>query len=178
MPSIPPNHKSDIGSLQSWNRSPQQFPAKGRMQRRLLYPSRLMWSRRFSQACSRGGGIACVRKTAGFAPRRLFVSKQAGPAEPGLWFKRFCWVPMASSAIMERSASNRAIVAAGGTAIALKRRLADNQLSGMHTDTGAQRRALPRQLRPSAAGRKQDNAQQDADRRLPPGGNTRCRRSR
>ncbi|CDX17307.1 hypothetical protein MPL3356_230138 [Mesorhizobium plurifarium] len=111
-------------------------------------------------------------------PRRLFVSKQAGPAQPGLWFKRFCWVPMASSAIMERSASNRAIMAAGGTAIALKRRLADIQLSGMHGNTDAQRRALPRQLRLSAAGRKQNNAQQDADRRLPPGGNTRCRRSR
>ncbi|WP_292274642.1 hypothetical protein, partial [Mesorhizobium sp.] len=76
-------------------------------------------------------------------PRRLCASKQAGPAKPGLWFKRFCWVPMASSAIMERSASNRAIVAAGGTAIALKLRPADIQLSGSHTNPGTQRRGLP-----------------------------------
>jgi hypothetical protein len=81
LPSTPSNHKSDVGSLQSWNRSPQQFPANGSDAKAAPLPSRLRWSRRFSQACSRGGGIACVRKTAGFAPRRLFVSKQAGPAQ-------------------------------------------------------------------------------------------------
>jgi hypothetical protein len=86
-------------------------------------------------------------------------------------------VTMASSAIMERSASNRAIMAAGGTAMALKRRPADIQTSGTHTpDT--QQQALPRKLRLTAAGGKRNNAQQNADRRLPPGGNTRCRRSR
>ncbi|WP_210213515.1 hypothetical protein, partial [Mesorhizobium sp. M4A.F.Ca.ET.090.04.2.1] len=72
-------------------------------------------------------------------------------------------VPMASSAIMERSAANRAIVAAGGTAMALKRRPADVQLSGIHVP-GPKQRALPRKLRLAAAGRKRNNAQQDADR--------------
>jgi len=87
-------------------------------------------------------------------------------------------VTMASSAIMERSASNRAIMAAGGTAMALSRRPADVQLSGTHNLPATQRRALPRKLQLAAAGGKRNNAQQDADRRLPPGGNTRCRRSR
>jgi hypothetical protein len=86
-------------------------------------------------------------------------------------------VTKASSAIMERSASNRAIVAAGGTDMALKRPPADVQISGTHiADT--QRQALPRRLRLMAAARKLDNAQQNADRRLPPGGNTRSRHTR
>ncbi|CCV13462.1 hypothetical protein MESS4_560072 [Mesorhizobium sp. STM 4661] len=95
----------------------------------------------------------------------------------GLWFKKDPLVTMASSAIMERSAANRAIVAAGGTAMALKRRPADVQMSGTHAHP--QRRASPRKLQAmTAAGGKRNNAQQNADRRLPPGGNTCCRRSR
>lgn len=95
----------------------------------------------------------------------------------GLWFKKDPLVTMASSAIMERSAANRAIVAAGGTVMALKRRPADVQMSGTHVHP--QRRALPRKLQSmTAAGGKRNNAQQNADRRLPPGGNTCCRRSR
>ncbi|WP_292138117.1 hypothetical protein, partial [Mesorhizobium sp.] len=86
-------------------------------------------------------------------------------------------VTMASSAIMERSASNRAIMAAGGTAMALKRRPTDDQISGTHIP-GTQQQALPRKLRLTAAGGKRNNAQQNADRRLPPGGNTRRRRTR
>jgi len=97
---------------------------------------------------------------------------------PGLWFKKVLLVTMASSAIMERSAANRAIMAAGGTAMALRQRPADIQLPGTHVHPHSQRRALPRKLRLTAAGGKRNNAQQDADRRLPPGGNTCCRRSR
>lgn len=36
LPSTPPNHKSDGGSLQSWNRPPPQLPATGSDERRLL----------------------------------------------------------------------------------------------------------------------------------------------
>jgi hypothetical protein len=36
LPSTPPNHKSDSGSLQSWNRPPPQLPATGLDERRLL----------------------------------------------------------------------------------------------------------------------------------------------
>ncbi|WP_210212424.1 hypothetical protein, partial [Mesorhizobium sp. M8A.F.Ca.ET.021.01.1.1] len=77
-------------------------------------------------------------------------------------------VTMASSAIMETSASNRANMAAGGTAMTRRHRPADVQLSGTHSHPDTQQRALPRQLRLTAAGGKRNNAQQNADRRLPP----------
>ena len=113
------------------------------------------------RVCSRAGSVRANKLVRSF---RALVQK-------------VLLVTMASSAIMERSASNRAIMAAGGTAMALKRRPADIQTSGTHTPD-MQQRALPRKLRLMAAGGKRNNAQQNADRRLPPGGNTRCRRPR
>jgi hypothetical protein len=97
---------------------------------------------------------------------------------PGLGSKGSARQGMAS-AIMERSARHRAGSAAGGTAMALRQ--ADNQpradaISGI--PSGARRRSFSLPLRSAAAGGKRYNAQQNAYRRLPPGGNAGCRSSR
>lgn len=179
LPSTPPNHKSDSGSLQSWNRPPPQLPATGSDERRLLslHAKRLQviatnfagvrpWRgnrlrEENGRVCSRAGSVRANKlvRFPGFGSKVLLVT-------------------MASSAIMERSASNRANMAAGGTAMTRRQRPADVQLSGTHIHPDTQQRALPRQLRLTAAGGKRNNAQQNADRRLPPGGNTSCRRTR
>ena len=108
-------------------------------------------------------------------PRRLFASKQAGPAAPGLGSKGSAREAMASSALMERSAIHRAYLAAGGTAMGRNEAPAD-------TFSGIPLRIRPGlfslSLRSMAAGGKRHNAQQDAHRHLPPGGNAGCRRTR
>ena len=179
LPSTPPNHKSDGGSLQSWNRPPPQLPATGSDERRLLS----LHAKRPQVIATNFAG---VRPWRGNRLREENGRVRPVPAlyEQTSWsgffralVQKVLLVTMASSAIMERSASNRAIMAAGGTAMALKRRPADVKISGTHTpDT--QQQALPRKLRLTAAGGKRNNAQQNADRRLPPGGNTSCRRTR
>ena len=85
---------------------------------------------------------------------------------------------MASGAIMERSAGYRAGSAAGGTAMASRQRPADANMSGMQRLTGSERRISPLPGSLAASGGKRNNAQQDANRRLPPGGNTGRRCSR
>ena len=111
------------------------------------------------------------------APAQYEQSSWSGLS--GLWFKM---VPqgytMASGAIMERSADNRATMAAGGTAMALRQWPADAIVSGTTHSPGSWRRGTSLALRLAAAGGKRNNAQQNADRRLPPGGNTGCRSPR
>jgi hypothetical protein len=85
---------------------------------------------------------------------------------------------MASGAIMERSAGYRAGSAAGGTAMASRQRPADVNMSGMRRFTDLGRLVSPPPAPLAASGGKRNNAQQDANRRLPPGGNTGCRCSR
>ena len=111
-------------------------------------------------------------------PRRLVTSKSAGPVFPGFnsrWFRK--GNAMASGTNMERSARYRACSAAGGTAMMPDLRRADAIGSG--TPPGSRRRGVSPALRLArGAGGKPDNAQQNAYRCLPPGGNTGCRRSR
>lgn len=179
LPSNPPNHKSDGGSLQSWNRPSPQLPATGEMNDgsfRVRRKRQQVIATNFA-GVSPWRGKRLREENGRDCPAPALYEQTSWSGFPGLWFKKGLLVTMASSAIMERSAANRAIMAAGGTAMALRLRPADIQLPGTHVHP--QRRALPRKLRPmTAAGGKRNNAQQNADRRLPPGGNTRCRRSR
>jgi hypothetical protein len=180
LPSNPPNHKSDGGSLQSWNRPSPQLPATGEMNDgsfRVRRKRQQVIATNFA-GVSPWRGKRLREENGRDCPAPALYEQTSWSGFPGLWFKKVLLVTMASSAIMERSASNRAIMAAGGTAMALRQRPADIQLPGTHVHPHSQRRALPRKLRLTAAGGKRNNAQQDADRRLPPGGNTRCRRSR
>ena len=97
---------------------------------------------------------------------------------PGLGSKGSARQGMAS-AIMERSARHRAGSAAGGTAMTLGHAHVQpraDAISGI--PTGERRRSFSPALRSAAAGGKRYNAQQNACRRLPPGGNQGCRRSR
>jgi hypothetical protein len=182
LPKTSANHKSDIGSLQC----PETVSAAA--------PNSIVWRRQggSNRNCDSGKSDADgfrqgvpvawnpCRKENGrntMGPRRLFTSKAAGPVLSGLRFKI---VPqgnaMASSAIMERSARYRAGLAAGGTAMAPRPRPADAIETGIRQDS--RRRGFSLALRLSAAGRKRNNAQQNAYRCLPPGGNQGCRRSR
>lgn len=98
--------------------------------------------------------------------------------DPGLGSKGSARQGMAS-VIMERSARHRAGSAAGGTAIALRQvhvQPRADAISGI--PSGARRRNFSPSLRSAAAGGKRYNAQQDAYRCLPPGGNQGCRRTR
>lgn len=97
---------------------------------------------------------------------------------PGLGSKGSARLGMAS-VIMERSARHRAGSAAGGTAIALRHtqdKPKADAISGI--PSGARRRSFSLPLRSAAAVGKRHNAQQDAYRRLPPGGDAGRRRTR
>ena len=109
-------------------------------------------------------------------PRRLFASKSAGPVRTGLRFKRFRKV---SDGFQRNHGKVRKTPRRFGCGRhrhgATPARLAD-AISGI--PSGARRRSFSPALRSAAAGGKRYNAQQNAYRRLPPGGNAGCRRSR
>ena len=110
---------------------------------------------------------------------RLSASKQAGPVCPGFGSKTVRSVgTMGSVAYRERSAKHRASMAAGGTFSALRPRPGDAINSGTHMATSSWRGMTSSRPGSPAAGGKRYNAQQDDDRRLPPGGNPRRSRSR
>ena len=118
------------------------------------------------------------RKRPGPCPAPAPHGATSWSGSSGPWFRKVRLVTMASGATMQRSAFNRAGSAAGGTGMAPSPRRADTQSSGTGTTPCARRRVFPSASRLPVAGRKHDNAQQNADRRLPPGGNTRRCRSR
>ena len=85
---------------------------------------------------------------------------------------------MAIRAIIGKSGSSRATSAAGDLADGRWQRPANRNLSGRLTTAGARHGFAAALLVCSAAGETRRNAKQNADRRLPPGGNTSRRRTR
>lgn len=85
--------------------------------------------------------------------RRLSTSKTAGPGFPGFGSNGSATHAMAISALLERSATNRATQAAGGTTTARRRRQAD-EMSGTHFSPNPRQPYPLPGLWPSASGRK------------------------
>ena len=183
LPKTSANHKSDGGSLQCQEPVSAAASKYSKATTRRLQSDSRDSGRHDADGFRQGVLVALNpcreengRKT--MDPRRLVTSKSAGPVMPGFnlkWFRE--GYAMISGENMERSARYRADLAAGGTAMTLERRRADTIGSG--TPPGSRRRgnSLALQLA-RAAGGKTTNAQQDAYRCLPPGGNKGCRRTR
>ena len=182
MPKTSSNHKSDTGS-------PQCPDPLGRCSQRLIKRHETA-----PIATCDGGKVGPCGFRRGAPVARGPCRKQIRPEDegsvpalreqiswsglPGLGSKGSARQGMAS-AIMERSARHRAGSAAGGTAMTLRHAHCQpraDAISGI--PTGARRRSFSPALRSAAAGGKRYNAQQNACRRLPPGGNQGCRRSR
>src|SRR5690606_25825276 len=94
--------------------------------------------KRFSQTWTRGGEWSAFKKTAGMCPAGSDQEQTSWSGFRALVQEVHC-LTMPSSAIMERSASHRATTAAGGSAIALRLRRRDIQLSGTLTHFNRQR---------------------------------------
>jgi hypothetical protein len=97
--------------------------------------------------------------------------------DTGLWLNRFPPVHAMIAGATKNSGSSRAVSAAGGRFSAPIGLLADIALSGTGSIRPPQRMTM-RLPRHSAVGETGYYAQQDADRRLPPGGNAGCRHPR
>lgn len=94
LPSNPPNHKSDGGSLQSWNRPSPQLPATGQMNDGSFRFRR----RRYQVIATNFAGASPWRgkrlreENGRDCPAPALYEQTSWSGFPGLWSKRFCWL--------------------------------------------------------------------------------------